>query len=359
MFILRLTIIFFPINRWYAIENPLLLKEFHTQRKQKLIILTCVIWSAFNGLSLYPIYKKVCLDGQITHRDWLTDYNAGKYVDIILCFLSKVLVSCSVLMFNGKLVYIMWDKMRTKSAKIMLNDDFERKPLTSVDYACTDGSSSSTRKGFKKSSFSLNSSINNNHQLPLIKANSSIKFSNKKNNDKDVIIEDEVNSSMKRFNIRASEINKCSDKQKVKGRDNIQISSSINLMKRNQIKMKYLKKLKKMKLSCIVVLIITLPQIFADIGDFIAFILLALECKSSSLIASDDDKKYSIHNNISFINSHENKTSSCHVERNFTKTITYIKYGTELLLIISLYNNFIACLLSNRKFRRKFFILFV
>ena len=311
------------------------------------------MWSIINGLSLYPIYERICLDGRITHRMWLTNFNAGKYVDIILCFISKVLVSCSVLIFNGKLVYIMWHKVRTKTAK-MQSDDFERKPLTSVDYGCTDGSSSSVKvKGFKR----VNTGSITNHHLSLIKANSS-SF-----NNNDVI---GVDNSIKYSISRMSETNKSSDKQKSTIRGNTLASSSLNLIKRNQFKMKYCKKLKKMKLSCIVVLIITLPQICADIGDFIAFILSALECKFDNSFSASKNESFLMNNQTefynnttSFINSLKSSGTSCNIERNFTKTITYIKYGTEILLIISLYNNFIACLLSNRKFRRKIFFFFV
>jgi hypothetical protein len=247
-------------------------------------------------------------------------------------------------MFNGKLVYIMWDKMRTKTAK-MQSDDFERKPLTSLDYGCTDGSSSSVKiKGFKK----VNTGSINSHQLSLIKSGSTT-F-----NNNDVI----GNDNSIKFSSRMSETNRCSDKQKSTIRGNTLVSSSVNLIKRNQFKIKYCKKLKKMKLSCIVVLIITLPQIFADIGDFIAFILSALECQfDDSLVIGNNQT--GLYNNITSFNGQDIRKVSCNMERNFTKTITYIKYVTELLLIISLYNNFIACLLSNRKFRRKIFILFV
>ena len=329
------------------------MKEFQTQRKQRLIIIGCVVWSILNGLSLYPIYDKICLDGRIIHREWLRYYNAGKYVDIVLCLISKVFVSCSVLIFNVKLVYLMLNKMRTKNSKIKSDNavDCEQKPLTSLDYGFTDASSSSviykTKKSLKKTS-----SLHNNYCQSFLLDNNlnelnPVNFKNNCNNDYEF-------ENLFRNNSLIDSQKNTADGNKKFNRSNILLTQSLNLIKRNQFKMKYCKKLKKMKLSCIVVLIITLPQIFADIGDFIVFILLAIECKNMSPV--DTGSFYNRHNETILFNSSHSENITCINEGHYRNTISYLKSGTELLLIISLYNNFIACLLSNRKFRKKILV---
>lgn len=155
---------------------------------------------------------------------------------------------------------------------------------------------------------------------------------------------------------------------------NKRISSNIlnrdDTLYKTQLLIKRKKKIKNTKLSCMVVLIITIPQILADIGDFIAFILLTLECNiNDSLIAQmfQNLTHNSYYNPIFTVNhtsilynfnttilNNTTYSAFCSQEHNnYEKPIAIIKAITELLLIVSLYNNFLACLISNSRFRKK------